>query len=336
MSRAVRRYLRTVVRPRTVSHLAVIADPVSTAGEVRSVLGRYLPARARTDVALALLAEQPDVALTFERAGLRWTLPLGDVIVGSVLRDGSYQGAEMAGVLDWLGRWTTRTALPYVVDVGANTGTTSVPLAVHGYRVLALEPVPRTFAYLERNVRDNDLGDKVICVDAAVSRVGHRVEMVLGGGLGESEVRTASDQRTLSNPRVAVTGSVEVRAAGLDELVAEAAIPVDQVAFVWSDSQGSEGDVVATGELLWTAGTPLFAELWPAALARRIPMDAFHAAVEARFSHFIVGDDLARDRAEARPELIQRLRDRLGAVDREQDYIDALLLPTGWDRADRA
>ena len=151
------------------------------------------------------------------------------------------------------------------MDVGANAGTTAIPLAQRGFRVLAIEPVPRTLAYLLENVRDNGLDGLVTGVQAAISRPGPRVDMVLGGGLGQSEVRLSSDQETLVDSQYRVTASVSVPAAGLSEILDDHAVATNEVAFVWCDTQGSETEVIASGTELWSSGVPLYAELWPAA-----------------------------------------------------------------------
>jgi len=56
-----------------------------------------------------------------------------------------------------------------LVDVGANVGAyTILASVVGGARVIAFEPVPRTFEYLSRNVSVNDVARRVTIVQAAV------------------------------------------------------------------------------------------------------------------------------------------------------------------------
>jgi FkbM family methyltransferase len=54
-----------------------------------------------------------------------------------------------------------------VIDVGAHVGTSSIPFAQAGARVIAFEPVAATFELLERNVARNEAD--VTCVNALVS-----------------------------------------------------------------------------------------------------------------------------------------------------------------------
>ena len=229
-----------------------------------------------------------------------WTLPLGDDIVASVLRDGHYEGGELDGVLAWLGAPTSRMRRPLIVDVGANAGTTAIPLAQRGFRVLAIEPVPRTLEYLLENVRDNGLDGLVTGVQAAISRPGPRVDMVLGGGLGQSEVRLSSDQETLVDSQYRVTASVSVPAAGLSEILDDHAVATNEVAFVWCDTQGSETEVTASGTELWSSGVPLYAELRPAGLTRpRVGLEAFYGVVASNFSAFRPAGLPCRSRVES-------------------------------------
>jgi FkbM family methyltransferase len=69
---------------------------------------------------------------------------------------------EVPGV-DWDG-------LKAIVDIGAHVGTFTVWAAARSprARILAVEPNPETFAFLEKNIRDNGLQDRVIAVNAAV------------------------------------------------------------------------------------------------------------------------------------------------------------------------
>jgi FkbM family methyltransferase len=61
-------------------------------------------------------------------------------------------------------------ALNAIVDIGAHVGTFTVWAASRspGARILSVEPNPETFAFLERNIRDNGIQDRVVAVQAAV------------------------------------------------------------------------------------------------------------------------------------------------------------------------
>jgi FkbM family methyltransferase len=60
--------------------------------------------------------------------------------------------------------------LKSIVDIGAHVGTFTVWAASRSprARILSVEPNPETFAFLEKNIRDNGLQDRVVAVNAAV------------------------------------------------------------------------------------------------------------------------------------------------------------------------
>jgi FkbM family methyltransferase len=57
-----------------------------------------------------------------------------------------------------------------VIDIGANSGATSIYFAINGAKkVIAIEPMPRTYEYLKRNVEVNKLESVIQCINGAVS-----------------------------------------------------------------------------------------------------------------------------------------------------------------------
>lgn len=65
------------------------------------------------------------------------------------------------------------------IDIGANLGFLSVALAIanpdaHG---VAFEPNPSTFAFLQRNLQQNGVADRVLAVNAGVTRDGRALQM---------------------------------------------------------------------------------------------------------------------------------------------------------------
>lgn len=97
------------------------------------------------------------------------------------------------------------------VDIGANVGTYTILAAgVVGAQSVAVEPVPNTFSRLQRNVRVNDLGDRV------------RAHQVGVGKIDGGELKFIADQDTTN--RVAEDGyagrTVQVPIRSLDSLLA--------------------------------------------------------------------------------------------------------------------
>lgn len=71
-----------------------------------------------------------------------------------------------------------------VIDVGANIGVHTVPLAVLGARVAAIEPVTKAFELLQRSVELNDIENLVRVFAVAVSDFEGRARFTTSGDVG--------------------------------------------------------------------------------------------------------------------------------------------------------
>jgi FkbM family methyltransferase len=272
------------------------------------------------ELTFQLLESRRVNALSFERDGLNWTANLNDCIGRSLFRHGHYHGIEIAALLDWL---TTRgriTATRNVfVDVGANIGTTSIPVARRGLRALAVEPAAHTCELLARNVEANHLGSLITIVRKAVLRkqgtVRMRVEKDSGGSWIDASAPEAGVQYE------------DVPAATLSEILAGVGIQPREVAVVWADVQGCEGEVIVTGSELWKEGTPLWAEVEPASLERQQGVAEFEHLAAAHFESFIVDEELVRLGHHAPVYPIKAISERIRHM-APQGNCNALLLPS--------
>jgi FkbM family methyltransferase len=115
-------------------------------------------------------------------------------------------------------------------DVGANIGSFTVLAAgVAGSRVISFEPNPETFASLTRNVRLNDLGQRVKLINAAVGRTAGSIQMSTGLGT-ENHVASTTES----------AGSIQVNVTTLDTELAD-----DSVTFLKIDVEGFETEAFA-------------------------------------------------------------------------------------------
>jgi FkbM family methyltransferase len=286
-----------------------------------------LPREDRARLALLLLEGEAE-EITFRRNGTRWTaLPWDHIISETLFVYGSFQGREVRALLDWLSRHRCFVAArDVVIDLGANIGTSTIPIAQHtGCRVVAVEPVPEIFTILCRNVADNGLASRVTCVQAAINRaVSGRVRMILPANNGGGSEVSRPDREPSFAGQERVRGTVDVPAMGLDDLLDAQRIKPDQVAFVWSDTQGCEAEVIETGPRLWAAGVPLFAEFDPRTWGGPNDAAALLAAATARFAAFIPAETLIADAA-TKPRPIAELADFSCTIGPEGT--DILLLP---------
>jgi len=279
-------------------------------------------------LALFMLAGKGDT-LSFRRGGTYWHAPVRDrYITPALLAGGGYQQAELDGLVRWL-RWRGLLSGPgsVIVDVGANIGTSSIPLArATGLSVLAVEPAPDNLALLRRNVDDNGLSGRVVCIQAAIATRRGDVCLALDPtNCGGHEIDDFLDPAISVRP--SGRSEIAVPAMPLETIVERGGSSPDRVALVWSDTQGCEQQVIETGARLWKAGVPLFIEVWPAGLRRHGGVAGLLGAADRHFRAVVMADDL-RTRgpwAVERPltalaSVIPRLRGALGAT-------NALLLP---------
>jgi FkbM family methyltransferase len=168
------------------------------------------------------------------------------------------------------------------VEVGANIGTTTVPMVmrVGAAGGLAIEPEPQNARLLRVNLAANDLLNRVHTLTAAVAdREGVLPLSLAADNLGDHRLATGAD-----------TGpTIDVAAVTLDGLVERGAIDAAETALVWVDVQGHEGRVLAGARRLREAGVPFVCEFTPDALRRAGDLDrflehasAFRAVVDVR------------------------------------------------------
>lgn len=271
---------------------------------------------------LALLAIDGDAeTLTFRRQGISWTVrAVRHTITRNLFVHGRHPRDEVDALADWLrGRGRLAPERPWCVDVGANIGAPTLFFARDlGRRVVAVEPVPENLALLRRNVEANGFAERVRVVHAAVAESEGTISVMRAEKDGQSEVAA---------PGVEGVASVEVAARRLDDIVAAQGVAAADVAFVWSDTQGFETQVLRSGTALWAAGAPAFVELWPDALDRHGGVPAFLDACAASFRGFIPSADLVSRRAEAEPRPIAELASLLASLQSRGKQTDGLLVP---------
>ena len=143
---------------------------------------------------------------------------------------GLHEAADMAFVLHLLRPGDT------FADVGANIGSYTILAAGGvGAKVTSIEPIPATFAHLERNIALNGLGERVRAVQCGLSdapgtarftthldNMNHIVSEATSGSLGE-----------------ATSGSLEVPLRTLDDLMG-----ADVPALIKVDVEGHEPSVL--------------------------------------------------------------------------------------------
>jgi FkbM family methyltransferase len=207
-----------------------------------------------------------------------------------------------------------------VIEVGANIGTTTIPLVTEygAARVEAFEPVPGNVKLLRCNLILNDCEERVTVHRAAVSNYTGTLSMELSG-------HNAGDHRIITGDNTAprpLWDDTPRQTVSVDSLQLRDFKTPEDLGLVWVDTQGHEARVLEGAP---DFGVPWLIEYWPYALRRargleilnRQVSDRFSARVDVRASiqagspQFVTADGLE--------DLVERLGDR--------EYTDLILIP---------
>jgi FkbM family methyltransferase len=173
-----------------------------------------------------------------------------DPVVSGALAFRAYERSELAFVGKSLGRGMT------VLDVGANVGLYSVlsgEAVGSSGRVVALEPDPDSFFYLQESIRENGLENV------------HAVNLAASDQKGVSRLYTSSGNRgdsRLYNNELS-DGNIEIHTVRLDDYLPT--VGVNELDFVKIDVQGFEGHVLAGLEqtIRRSPRLVMMSEFWP-------------------------------------------------------------------------
>lgn len=246
----------------------------------------------------------------------RLLLDTADRVVGrSAYVNRGYQEARMARALSLLEAegfgFDDRTFL----DVGANTGVSTVP-ALRRFRfaaAIAVEPSPNNCALLYATLAVNGLTDRTSVVQAAASNRQGAVALELSPvNSGDHRVRMAADVGALGEERWDV---IRVPAITLSDLDFDAS---PAVGLIWSDTQGHDGHVLC-GLKDQLRDVPAVVEFWPYGLRRAEGLGLLYEAIADRFDRVM---DCSTERWMPSDEV-----ELLEAVYRGQDHTDLIALP---------
>lgn len=273
--------------------------------------------------------------ITFERNGFTWSVFTNDIVGRSLYIRGDFQLDALQPLLAWLKahrpQFRQQTT---IINIGANIGDTAVPLAAtSGKKVIACEPVPRTFGLLQKNIQLNQMEQHVDCRQVAIATQAGTIEMLAPKDSGHSEVKSSNGKQGFDgrydkgNCDVALVPSLP-----LDDLVKGSNLRPEDVALVWSDTQGFESEVIASGSSLWRAGVPLWVEVAPEGLEVHGGLAHFETLCRKYFRQLILDEqflDAGRDQSphpiERISEFIRKLQQ--GKDRRGRDEQDVLLIP---------
>jgi len=178
-------------------------------------------------------------------------------------------------------------------DIGANIRVISIGFLHTGEmeKAAAVEPAPRNFALLEKNVEQNGFKNRILCFRNAVSDLDATVELELSDtNAGDHRVRvqSAGDTAELFQESKRAVEKVETLCVDtiLERLPTEFS---DDIAALRVDVQGHEGHVFRGASRLLAKGLPTMAEIWPYGIVRSgASLEDFHAIVSRYWSDYWV------------------------------------------------
>jgi FkbM family methyltransferase len=155
------------------------------------------------------------------------------------------------------------------LDVGANIGLVSIPLAERrGVRCLAFEPEPRNFRLLRRNIEAHGLAARIETFNLALYSEKTTLSFELSPvNSGDHRVRSTAPAEDASEAEAESTRElIQVPAERLDELVH--AGDLERPIVMKVDTQGCEVRVLRGAERLLDSVDYLICEYWPYGLWR--------------------------------------------------------------------
>ena len=161
-----------------------------------------------------------------------------------------------------------------MLDVGANIGVISIGLIGAGeiHCAVAIEPEPVNFGFLETNVRQNGLSDRILCLQMAVGETRSTVTLELcPENPGDHRIRATAPLTAATRDNESARQTIEVPLAALDEILQMPEVRRSASAspgLLWIDVQGYEGYAFKGARSLLSAGLPTVSEIWPYGILR--------------------------------------------------------------------
>ena len=304
-------------------------DPVSALEALADAHGGTTgPLRGRV---FDLLGRFAPVVVVEGESGMRFAVRTDDREIGRhTFVHGAYDLDTMTCAMQLLeaelGRGHAPLAGRTVLDVGANIGTSIVPLlALYGAdRGVAVEPAPENVEMLRLNLALNGLTERVWVLPVALSDHDGELELALSAeNFGDHRIRgpgIAPADETSSRPTI----TVPVRR--LDSLIEKGELDASSIGLIWLDVQGHEGHVLAGARALLASRIPVISEFWPSTMERAGGLDSFRNVVRSCFTRVV---DVRRVQAEGRSETLpsSRIDELVERYAGSAAFTDLLLIP---------
>lgn len=175
-----------------------------------------------------------------------------------------------------------------LLDVGANIGMICIALVKENYfkRAVAFEPSPNNFRLPVKNVKQNNLAERVDCFPYALAAAEGEAEFELSPhNSGDNHLRESSDERAFDEDR---WRAVKVPVRTLDQVCADHPdLFRPKASLIWLDIQGHEGYFFQGARQLLSQGIPVASEFWPYGIRRAgMSVSDYCRIVAENFTHF--------------------------------------------------
>jgi FkbM family methyltransferase len=213
-----------------------------------------------------------DPVLVSAQCGQFWVLPSDTAIGASLLQKGCFEEKSIGEVTNFLINMYSFCPRQFV-DIGANIGTHLIhALREVGFETgIAIEAEPVNYNLLVRNIRQNNLENRVRSFHYAVSnRAGVVTLEQAADNRGDHRIRSLYGRETSDLYNESTRRTLCLVSESLDNLDAEHQLGIGPHSLIWMDTQGHEGQVLEGAKSLIANGRVQFlvCEFWPYGLER--------------------------------------------------------------------
>ena len=140
---------------------------------------QFLTELGASKLAIELIADFAK-EITFKREGAVWTVDVRDKLMAMRLWLEPEFAANERAVLAWAHTHERLPRCTTILEIGANIGSSTIPfLQETSCRVVAIEPVPRNLALLEKNLKQNGFANRVIVIQRAIADHAETLGMIV-------------------------------------------------------------------------------------------------------------------------------------------------------------
>ncbi|MGI8556536.1 MAG: FkbM family methyltransferase [Pyrinomonadaceae bacterium] len=185
--------------------------------------------------------------------------------------------------------WLKKEAGKTVLDIGANLGMIGIALIKKGFfdEVLAFEPSPDSFRLLKKNIRQNNLEQKIRCFNVALSSENASFEFeIAADNSGDNRVKLTDEKGKRSEQQRKI---IEVTAMTFGNFLnAHRDINDKLIDLIWLDIQGHEGHFFkGAADFLKSRKVPCVSEFWGYGIKRAgMTQDEYCVILQKTFTHF--------------------------------------------------